>query len=57
MTWNVSFSPYPLLVSTESTYLHSNHGQHLHCNAVELIEAAPGTGLSQAFVDIATGLQ
>lgn len=42
---------------TEGTYLHSNHRQHLHRDAIEFIETAPGSGLSQPFVDVATGLE
>lgn len=38
-------------------YLHGNHRQDLHGDAVEFVEAAPGSGLRQALVDISTGLQ
>lgn len=40
----------------EGAYLHSNHRQNLHRDAIEFIETAPGSGLSKPFVDIATGL-
>lgn len=42
--------------SLVKTHLHGDHRQHFHRNPVKLIEAAPGTCLSQAFVDVATGL-
>lgn len=38
-------------------YLHGNHRQDLHGDAVEFVEAAPGSGLRQALVDISTGLR
>lgn len=37
-------------------YLYSHHRQHLHRDPVELIKAAPSPCLSQAFVDVPTGL-
>ena len=37
-------------------YLYSHHRQHLHGDSVELIKAAPSPCLSQAFVDVPTGL-
>lgn len=40
-----------------SPYLDSHHRQDLHRDSVKLIKTAPGTSLSQAFVDVATGLQ
>lgn len=32
--------------------LHSHHGQHLHRDPVELIEASPHSCLSQTLVDV-----
>lgn len=37
-------------------YLYSHYRQHLHWDPVELIKAAPSPCLSQAFVDVPTGL-
>lgn len=60
--WRVRWT-HPILggiavwLCTEGTYLHSNHRQHLHRDAIEFIETAPGSGLSQPFVDVATGLE
>lgn len=38
-------------------YLYGDHRQDLHGDSIELIEAAPGSSLGQALVDIATGLE
>lgn len=37
--------------------LNGNHWQNLHWNPVKFIKAAPGTSLSQTFVDISYGLK
>lgn len=42
--------------NSRPTYLHCHYRQDLHGDAIKLIEAAPGSGLSKAFVDVATGL-
>lgn len=39
------------------SYLHRHHGQHLHRDPVELVEAAPSARLRQAFVDVSTRLR
>ena len=38
-------------------YLYSDHGQDLHGDPIKLVEAAPGSGLGQALVDISAGLE
>lgn len=37
--------------------LHRHHREHLHCDSVELVEASPGTRLSQSLVDVTDGLK
>lgn len=38
------------------SYLYSHHRKHLHRYPVKLVKAAPSSCLSQAFVDVPTGL-
>lgn len=38
------------------SYLYGHHGQHLHRDPVKFIKATPCPRLSQAFVDVPTGL-
>ena len=38
-------------------HLHRHHGQNFNRNPIELIEAAPGSGLHQSLVDISYGLK
>lgn len=41
---------------TTGPYLHGDHRQDFHGDSVKFIEAAPGSSLSQALVDVSTGL-
>ena len=38
-------------------YLYGDHRQDLHGDPIKLVEAAPGSRLGQALVDISTGLE
>lgn len=47
----------PVLPRARGPHLHGDHGQDLHRDAVELVEAAPGPRLRQALVDVSAGLE
>lgn len=50
--------PFPISDGVlDHLHLHCHYGQDLHSNAVELIEAAPGSRLHQTFIDVSYGLQ
>lgn len=38
-------------------YLYCHHRQDLHGDPIKFIKAAPGTGLSEALIDVAARLQ
>ena len=40
----------------DAAHLYGEHGEHLDGDAIELIEATPGTGLSESFVNVGARL-